>query len=149
MLKSLGSRSGTSQSQDYVLLGVLAIAGYIIYKIASAIPRIPDAIKPLTQPIADALATLWIAMIPASNMPTLGNVIFPDGGKVPISRLTVKQDSLGNVYVASPQNGLLLQLQPSNAQGDWPAVQITDPSQIGQAPLQAELGVTNPGTWGS
>lgn len=157
----------TSRTQDMVLLGVLALGVYIVYELVRGTKAAAGALgaagaavyhgaQTITAPVATALAAAWNAMTlsPSMSANLQGNVIFPDGSKVPIGQLTVKQDTLGNVYVAAPANGLLLQLQPSNAQGDWPAVQITDPSQIGQAPgspnsaiSQSELGGATPGGW--
>ncbi len=155
-LPSAGSLLGTSKTQDFVLLGVLALAGYIVWQVVQGVKAtaglagaagsaIVKGAQTVTAPVAAALASAWNAMTATSSMPVLGNVLFPDGTLTPIAQLTVKQDSLGNVYVASPANGLLFQLQPSNADGNWPALQITDPSQIGQAPLQG----APPGSAGS
>lgn len=154
---SVGDRLGTSATQDYVLLGVLGLAAYIVYQLiqgvratGAAVGAVYSGAKTVTAPVASALAKAWSAMTLAPSPMVLGNVLFPDGSRVPLSSLTVKQDSLGNVYVASPDNGLLLQLQPSNANGDWPAVQITDPSQIGTAMSSdpdLDFGVTNSQGW--
>lgn len=163
MSDSLGERMGTTQTQDLILLGVLVIGGYLVYELIQGVKATTTALgtaatslykgaQTVTAPVATALANAWMAMQPASGMSVLGNVIFPDGSQVPLSQLTVKQDSLGNVYVASPASGLLLQLQPSDANGNYPAVQITDPSQIGTAPADTtsmDFGVNAPASWGS
>lgn len=92
----------------------------------------------------------------APSMSVLGNVLWPDSTQTPLAQLAVKQDTLGNVYVASPENGLLFQLQPSDLHGNWPAVQITDPAQIGKSlsaqnvamqPLPIDFGVNNASSW--
>lgn len=146
MGESVGARLGTSRTQDLVLLAALGVGAYVVYQVFKQLKGLEAGIgqaatltyqgaQTLTAPVASALASAWNSMQPAGMAAGLqGNVIFPDGSQVPLSQLTVKQDALGNVYVAAPQTGLLLQLQPSNAQGNWPAIQITDPSQIGQAP---------------
>lgn len=167
MSNSVGSRLGTTQSQDFVLLALLALGGYVLYQVVQGVKATTQAVgtaasalyhgaQTLTSPIASALATAWVNMSPSmmSTMSVNGNVLWPDGTTTALSQLAVKQDNLGNVYVSDGQ-GLLFQLQPSNAQGNWPAIQITDPSQIGQAPgsanaagaLPPDFGVTNPQSW--
>lgn len=159
-MPSAGSLLGTSKTQDFVLLAALALGGYIVYQLVQGVRATAGAVgavggaalagaKALTAPVATALASAWLSMTSAGSMPALGNVIFPDGTTTPLSQLTVKQDALGNVYVGAPASGLLFQLQPSDASGNWPALQITDPSQIGQAPgtLDNDNFGTTAGAW--
>lgn len=163
-MRSAGDYLGhTSPTQDIVLLGVLGVALYVVYQlvqgvkataqgVATAAGAVYHGTQVLTSPVAAGLASAWTAMTSAPSMPLLGNVVWPDGTQTALSQLTLKQDNLGNVY-ASDGQGLLFQLQPSNAQGNWPAVQITDPSQIGQAPAAGPasnlpfLGGAMPGPW--
>jgi hypothetical protein len=165
-LPSIAGKS--TPTQDLVLLGGLVLVGYVLYKVFGAVQATAAAAgvagkavikgaQVVTAPVAAALATAWSAMTSNPNISLLGNVLWPDGTSTPIASLTVKSDTLGNVYVASPQNGLLFQLQPSDANGNWPAVQITDPSQIGAAPGNSQnapsagtdltLGGATPGAW--
>lgn len=133
---NVSDRMGTSQTQDLVLLGALAVGFYVIYQIVQGVKQTAHVVQTVTAPVADGIAKAWIAMEGlgggGSAMQPLGNVLFPDGTYTPIARLKVKSDTLGNVYVY--QQGRLFQLQPSDINGDWPASEITDPSQIGKAP---------------
>ena len=151
-MDSIGSRLGTTQTQDYVLLGVIGLALYVLYNVVSGVKATAAGVgaaykgaQALAAPVANALAQAWLSMSPSynSSMAVSGNVLWPDGTTTPVSQLSIKQDTLGNVYVSDGQ-GVLFQLQPSNAQGNWPAVQITDPSQIGQD-LSTNFGVTGTG----
>lgn len=151
---SVGSRLGTSQTQDYVLLGLIALGAYVVYQLVQGVKATTQAVgtaaqavyhgaRTLSAPVATALASAWSSMSPSllSTMTVQGNVLWPDGSSSPLSQLSVRQDTLGNVYV-SDGKGLLFQLQPSDQHGDWPAVQVTDPAQIGTT-----LGGATPGGW--
>lgn len=140
---NVGERMGTTTTQDIVLLGTLTLGAYLVYNIIQGFKKtaqfgqdIYKGLQTATMPISDAIAAAWIHMTGlsgGSSMKLLGNVLFPDGTYTPIGQLTVKSDALGNVYVY--QQGRLFQLQPSDINGDWPASEITDLSQIGKAPI--------------
>lgn len=136
---------GTSKTEDVLLIAALAVAGYVVYQLVQGVKATAGAIgaagsaaysgaRTVTAPVASALAAAYEAMTFAPAIGVAGNVLFPDGTMTPLSSLPIKQDTLGNVYVNPPPSYTLWQLQPSDAQGNWPAFQITDPAQIGQAP---------------
>lgn len=164
-MASLGDSFGTSKTQDMVLLGVLVLGGYVVYQIFQQIKGLEAGVgkaagavagavrsgavatykgaQVVTAPVSDALASAYEAMSFAPALNVAGNVLFPDGTMTPLSQLPIKQDTLGNVYVNPPPTYTLWQLQPSDPQGNWPAVQITDASQIGQSPPAAGGGYQN------
>lgn len=140
-MPSIGQRLGTTDTQNYVLLGALALLGYVVYQAikgvktgAAVVGSAASALKSVTGAVAGELAKEWYDMKPTLNSALQGSVLFPDGSLVSIAQLDIREDINGNVYTSNGQ-GLLFQLQPSNAQGNWPAVQVTDPSQIGQTVL--------------
>jgi hypothetical protein len=104
---------------DWVGLAILAGGGYVLYKLLSKVPQV-------TAPISDAIASAWVAATNAVNgsftMQLLGSVVFPDGTSVPIAQLpggAMRSDASGNLQVL--YNGHIWQLQPHNANGDFPA----------------------------
>lgn len=154
-MASAGSLMGTSKTQDLVLLAALGIGAYVIYQIFQQVKGLETGIgkgavaaykgaQVLTTPVSSSLAAAYEAMTFAPAIGVAGNVLFPDGTMTPLSTLPIKQDTLGNVYVNPPPSYTLWQLQPSDAHGNWPAVQITDPGQIGQTPGTAAPQVPQP-----
>lgn len=147
---SVGDRLGTSNTQDVLLLALVAVGGYVVYQIFQQLKGLEHGIatgakavyagaQTITAPAANAIAKAWSAMTLAPSMGgVLGNVVFPDGTQTPLSQFTLKSDTLGNVYINDPQTRLLMQLQPHNQDGNWPAVPVTDPSQIGTS-LAADM----------
>ncbi|MGH2855726.1 MAG: hypothetical protein ACRDLF_16245 [Solirubrobacteraceae bacterium] len=104
---------------DWIGIGVVGVGGYLLYKLLSKVPQV-------TAPITDAIASAWVAATSALNgsfqMQLLGNLAFPDGSLVPIAQLpagAMRSDASGNLQVL--YGGHIWQLQPHNANGDFPA----------------------------
>lgn len=145
MSEANAGRFGTSNSENMLLIAALGVGAYVVYKIFQQLQGLEAGVgkaatvvyqgaQIVTAPVSSALAAAWSAMTLQPAMNVTGNVLFPDGSYTPLSQLALKQDTFGNVYVAPPPAGVLFQLQPSDINGDYPASQITDPSQIGKAP---------------
>lgn len=169
---SIGGRLGTSSTQDILLLALVAVGGYVVYKIFQQIQAGEQALvkggqavysgaQTLTAPVSSALASAWSAMTLQPSVAVQGNVVFPNGTQTPLSNFVVKTDTLGNVYINDATSGLLYQLQPHDGNGNYPAIAITDPSQIGTnmgltssnfpagGTVAPDFGVSDSSTWGN
>jgi hypothetical protein len=103
---------------DWVGIGVVGVGGYLLYKLLSKVPQ-------ATAPVTSAIANAWVAATNALNgsftMQLLGNLVFPDGSSVPIAQLpsgSMRSDASGNLQVL--YNGHIWQMQPSDANGNFP-----------------------------
>jgi len=115
------------KTSDLILWGGVFIAAYLlyIYVIKPATGVVGGAVTAIGQGVTGAeqgIANLWVSLTSASMGAVLGNVVFPNGAQVPLANMAVKQDASGNVYVNS--GGITYQLQPSDANGNWPAVAV-------------------------
>ena len=100
---------------NLLMVGIVGVAGYGLYRALKQLPKVTD-------PVSSALANLWVNLTAQPAMTVLGSVIFPDGNSVTLSSLEVRSDAQGGVYVKYA--GHVYQLQPSDAFGNWPAVQV-------------------------
>ena len=106
-------------AKDALTLAVVGGLGFFLYRMLSQLPKIAsDA----TDSASTAIANLWVTLTQQPPMTVLGSVVFPDSNTVAISSLPIRSDGAGNVY--TQYNGHVYQLQPSNAQGNWPAIQV-------------------------
>lgn len=146
-MASVGERMGTSQTQDFVLLGALALGFYVLYQIVQAAKLTGKAVATAGQAVADAYTStrdaltedLYILFGPDDSK-ALGNmaylmVNFPDGRHaVPANTITDTGLFQWTGYPAGSQPTRVLQLVKDNA-GAWYATEDTD------------FGVTNPQGW--
>ncbi len=106
-----------SQREMLIIGGVALLAWYVLKRVGDATGAGVDA-------VATGIARLWTSLTASPPIQVLGNVVFPDGARVAISSLTIKTDrATGAVYTM--RGGQVYQLQPHNAQGDWPAVRVS------------------------
>lgn len=102
------------KTSDLLKLALLAAAVYFIY----------DYLKksPFTQKPAGWIADFytWLTLPPALVLN--GNLSLPDGSLVPLSSADIRQNG-ANVVVAE-YSGHFYQLQPSDSDGNWPAILI-------------------------
>jgi hypothetical protein len=98
---------------NLVLLGVGALVLYQVLK-----KKIGD----VTAPVSDAIAKLWLALTEQPPMQVVGDVVLPDGSTVPLSTLPIRADAQNRVY--TNLSGHVYQLQPHDANGNWPAVLV-------------------------
>lgn len=111
-------------TSDLIKIGAVGLGVYFLYTFLSK--KIPDAAKKATAPLSQAIANFWVSLTASPPMPVLGDVILPDGTDIgPLSQFSVGKDSSGNVYIQSGAD--VYQVQPSNAQGNWPATLVTAP----------------------
>lgn len=145
MGQSLGSRLGTTQTQDFVLLGLLALAGYVVYNLVTGVKKtaqvagqIVDAANQAGQAVTDGTATALAKIYTAATLPPnivpSGAVTLPNGLVVPASQLPGMQfDSSANVATFSYM-GSAYQIAPNqyDAHGNLLATEVPD------------FGITNP-----
>lgn len=97
--------------------------GYLIYKIFYAPPK-PGGPVDL---VSSAIANLWLSLplvgLPPS-MQVLGSVQLPDGSLVALNTLSSGQIRQSGTSVLANVAGMIYQLSPSNAQGNFPATLI-------------------------
>jgi len=99
-------------TKEIVLLGAAGAGLYVLFKGMKQFQKGTDY-------VAEGIAKLYLKMTLAPPVQVLGNVLFPNGTKVPLSQLEIRTDSAHDVFTRFQGN--IYQLQPSNAQGDWPA----------------------------
>lgn len=118
------------KASDLILYGALAIGAYLVYQaiapllqgVGSAASALATGASTAINATSTGIANLWVSLTQAAPINVLGNVVFPNGAAVPISQMPVRTDASGNVYVNS--GGVTYQLQPSDANGNWPAVAV-------------------------
>jgi hypothetical protein len=110
--------------RDPVTLLILGAVAVIAYKVWTEVSKTG---KEANDAVVDAVAAFWLRLFP--NPPAiqlLGNVAFPGNNLVPLQTLAandaIRQDADYNVFVK--WGGKVYQLQPSNADGNWPAVPV-------------------------
>ncbi|MHB8414594.1 MAG: hypothetical protein ACYDDA_03815 [Acidiferrobacteraceae bacterium] len=98
-----------------LVVGGIVAAYWIWTKISGGIGAAASA---LTQPLANAYVGLTSGPAPIPQ----GSVVFPDGSYVPVSQLSLswQGNALTTVY-----NGQNWQLQPHDANGNYPAIPYT------------------------
>jgi len=113
------------------MLGVAAGGIYLAYQLVSFLKdtgkQVADTAenvgKAIIAPVADVLSWWWMLDDPPGvGSGLLGNVVFPNGAQSPLSSYKIKQDKSGSVYINAGSD--VYQLQPSDANGNWPAVLV-------------------------
>lgn len=102
-------------AKDTVNLAILAAVGFGLYKLLNKLPQV-------TAPLSAGIANLWVSLTGQPPMIVLGSVVFPDGNTAALSSLEVRADASGSAFVKYA--GHVYQLQPSDANGNWPAVLV-------------------------
>ena len=148
-MASIGQRLGTSQTQDFVLLGALALAGYVVYNLISGVKKTADVAAAIAHAAAQAgqavndsvvssLAKVYTAATLPPNIVPTGTVRLPNGALLAAAQLpgmTFDPGSnsagftwLGTEYILTPgqydaQGNLLATEMPDfgliDASGGW------------------------------
>ena len=103
--------------------------GYLLYKSFSGVAStVAAGASAATNALSTGIADIWLSLpvygLPA-QMTVLGSVQLPNGSLVPLSSLQsgqIRTDPNNNVL--ANVNGMIYQLSPSNAQGNYPAVLV-------------------------
>lgn len=142
-MRSLGSHLGTTQTQDFVLLGAIALLGYVIYNAIAGVKAVGSGVvaagKALTS-VGDALGSGLYTLFGPSDAQILGEttfltVAFPDGGHaVPASSINPDGTFTWTGYPAGTQQPITYQL-------------VKDANNRWYATVNTDFGVTNPGGW--
>lgn len=147
-MASIGERLGTSQTQDFVLLGALAVGFYVIVQLVQGLKLAGHAVGVAGQAVAtaytstvDALSSGLYSLFGPDDAKALGAmdyliVAFPDGQKHAVPANTVTSTGLfqWTGFPAGSQTAQPLQLVKDSS-GAWYATDDTD------------FGVTNPAQW--
>lgn len=146
-MSSIGERLGTSKTQDFVLLGAIALVGYVIYNLVTAAKAGVAAVGAGAQAVSSALTSTGNAigsglysLFGPSDAQTLGEttfltVSFPDGKHaVPSSAVNPDGSFIWTGYPSGTQQPVTYQL-------------VKDASNQWYATLNTDFGVTNPGGW--
>lgn len=129
------SRIGTDFEVLMLLAGV-GVVGYLVYKAYQGAKAVAGAAvdagaavyhgaQAVTAPVSSVIAKA-LTLYDAPGVGSVpGNILFPDGYAAPASAYTLKTTNPpdGNLYVVD--RGSTYQLQPSDADGDWPAVYVS------------------------
>lgn len=103
-------------NRDLINLALLGAGAYVLYQVLA------KKIGAVAAPATDAIAKLWVSLTEQPPMQVLGDVVMPDGSTVPLSTVPIRGDAQGRVY--TNLNGHVYQLQPHDANGNWPAVLV-------------------------
>jgi hypothetical protein len=113
-----------SGAKDLLLLGVVGIGLYYVYKAVSGATNLASgAVNAATCAISSGIASCIVNWTTCSAIQLSGNAVFPNGAQVAINSLPVGSDSQGGVYVQ--YSGGVYQLSPSNSCGNYNATQIS------------------------
>lgn len=113
-------RSGTIRGDTVLILGGLAVLGFVLYKAF-------DVGKKAVDTAAGAIADVFLKMFPLPpSIQLLGNVKFPGNILVPLQQLAnenaVRQDENHDVFVK--YSGMYWKLSPQ-VYGNWPATRVS------------------------
>lgn len=126
-----------AKAESLLIFGALAGGLYIAYQLvqglkdagAKVVDKVEDVGKAIyhgaqvvTAPVADVLSWWWMLDDPPGVSGILGNVVFPNGQQSPLSSYKIKTDQSGTVYINAGSS--VYQLQPSDSNGNWPAVLV-------------------------
>lgn len=96
----------------------------LYYLLKKAIPQIPQAINTALAAPEQAVANAYVGLTSGAPVVPAGNIVLPDGSLVPVAQLSPYVDSgSGNTMVAYA--GHTYSLQPHDANGNWPATQVS------------------------
>lgn len=99
-------------------------AGYLLYKMWGGLSAAGSA---ATNAASSAIANAWLSLplvgLPPS-MQVLGSVQLPDGTLVALNTLSNGQIRQSGANVLANVAGMIYQLSPSNAQGNYPAIAL-------------------------
>ena len=146
-MRSVGNRLGTTQTQDFVLLGAIALLGYVVYNIVSGVKAGAQAVGAGAQAVANALTSTGNAigsglysLFGPTDAQALGETVFltvsfPDGRHaVPSGTINPDGTFAWSGYPAGSQPVNTYQLV-KDANGAW------------YATINTDFGVTNPTEW--
>ena len=102
-----------------LVLGVVGIALYYVWKTTQAVS---GGISSGVNAVSGAIADLWDSLTAQPSMSLNGNIVLPSGQQIPVNSAQLATDDAGNVYVQ--YNGAVYQLGQSDANGNWPAIQV-------------------------
>lgn len=159
MSNSLGSRLGTSSTQDYVLLGVVALVGYVLYEVVKGIRATGAAVGAAVGAATHAAASAYTdttsalgsglySLFGPDDKKLLGSmsyflVNFPDGTRHAVPNNSVNASGMftWTGYPPNSQPDLVLTLVKDN-QGAWYATSDTpvalDPSALQQITFNSD-----------
>jgi hypothetical protein len=121
-VNTLAKRGGDLLSDALPVL-MLAAGVFVVWQLWKGLSGLGQAAGAAAQSTASGIASLWVSLTSGPSMGgVLGNVVFPDGRMSPLAGYAVRTDAQGNVYINT--GGTVYQLQPSDAQGNWPAVLV-------------------------
>lgn len=142
-MQSLGSRLGTTQTQDFVLLGGMVLVGYVLYNLILGIKTagagVVAAGKALTS-VGDALGSGLYTLFGPSDAQILGETVyltvaFPDGRHaVPSSSVNPDGTFTWTGYPPGSMSPVTYQL-------------VKDASNQWYATVNTDFGVTNTTGW--
>jgi hypothetical protein len=102
---------------------MIAAGAFVLWQIAKVFGAVDRTATAARDTVASGIADFWVTLTSGPSMGgVLGNVVFPDGRMSPLAGYPVRTDTQGNVYINT--GGVVYQLQPSDAQGNWPAVLV-------------------------
>jgi hypothetical protein len=108
------------RKSDLFTLVVIAGIVYVAWR------YFKSGVQTLVTPGATAVANTWVYVQSAwdnmtlfPSMSVLGNALMPDGSLIPMSQVTLKGDSAGNLF--GTYGGHTYQFAPSNVAGNFPA----------------------------
>lgn len=125
-------------AKDILTIAAVAAGAYALYTLFQGLGKLGSGVasaagaaykgaQAATAPVSNSIASFWTALtLPPSMSGVPGNVVLADGTSLgPLSSMTVKTDTQGNVYVNL--GGAVYQLGQSDANGNWPASLMLEP----------------------
>src|SRR5262249_36823077 len=103
-----------AMKEDLLKWGLIAGVVYVLYTMLKK--------SSFTDATSSYLADIWLSLTLPPAMVLQGNIVLPNGTLLPLQNSDVKQAPDGNVYLNL--GGTFFMLQPSDANGNWPAVAV-------------------------
>ena len=101
---------------DILKWGVIAGIAYFLYQKFQT---------NIAAPTANFIADLWLSLTLPAYMVLQGNVKLPNGVLLPLQNADVREYPEGSGKVYLNLGGTFYQLQPSDTDGNWPAVLLS------------------------
>lgn len=132
-MRSVGSHLGTTNTQDFVLLGIVALAGYVIYNLVQGVKTAADEVGTAASAVGRVAATAYTSTVDAvaSGLYALFGpadvgtsmyftTAFPDGSHHAVPSNIVDSDGIFNWtgYPAGSEPPVTLRLVKDSS-GHW------------------------------
>jgi hypothetical protein len=111
-----------------VTFGLVAGIAYAVFVLLQQVGKVGGAAANWTASQIADLALWWSQLTASPPMSVPGNVNLPNGQSFPVSSLTLRNDTQGNVYFQTIDGSVWQIASGSDASGNWSASIVPPPN---------------------